>query len=168
MTIARISSSASGAASRARRWMAIGAAVSALAITAGCATGNNSNSGYSRTQAQREQTVRIATVESVREVTIDGGQTGVGTGAGAIVGGVAGSTMGGGRGQILTTVLGAVVGGIAGQAVEGSTSKRRGLEITVEYANGDLRAITQDADESFRPGDRVRVMSGGGVTRVTH
>jgi outer membrane lipoprotein SlyB len=168
MSIVRSSSSATARMPRARRWLAIGAAVSALAITAGCATGNNSNSGYTRTQAQREQTVRIATVESVREVMIDAGQTGIGAGTGAVVGGVAGSTMGGGRGQILTTVLGAVVGGIAGQAVEGNTSKRRALEITVEYANGDLRAITQDADEVFRPGERVRVMSGGGVTRVTH
>ena len=29
-------------------------------------------------------------------------------------------------------------------------------------------AITQDADENFRPGERVRLLSGNGVTRVTH
>ena len=34
--------------------------------------------------------------------------------------------------------------------------------------NGEMRAITQDADEIFRPGDRVRLLSSGGVTRVTH
>lgn len=169
MSIARVSptSSAATRSGTGRRWMALGAAVCAFSILAGCATGNSSGSVYSRGQAQREQTVRIATVESVREVTIDGGQTGVGTGTGAIVGGVAGNAIGGGRGRVLTTVLGAVAGGIAGQAVEGGVSKRRGLEITVQYANGDLRAITQDADEMFRPGERVRVVTGGGVTRVT-
>ena len=47
-------------------------------------------------------------------------------------------------------------------------AQRRGLEITVRLENGEMRAITQDADEIFRPGDRVRLLSSGGVTRVTH
>ena len=29
-------------------------------------------------------------------------------------------------------------------------------------------AITQEADAVFRPGERVRLLSGGGVTRVRH
>jgi outer membrane lipoprotein SlyB len=29
-------------------------------------------------------------------------------------------------------------------------------------------AITQEADEAFAPGERVRILSGGGVTRVSH
>jgi outer membrane lipoprotein SlyB len=28
--------------------------------------------------------------------------------------------------------------------------------------------VTQGADEQFRVGDRVRVLSGGGATRVSH
>ena len=47
-------------------------------------------------------------------------------------------------------------------------TKKQGLEITVRYDNGTLGAITQEADESFNVGDRVRVLSGGGVTRVAH
>jgi outer membrane lipoprotein SlyB len=47
-------------------------------------------------------------------------------------------------------------------------TKKQGLEITVKLDNGELRAITQEADETFRPGERVRLLSGGGVTRVTH
>jgi outer membrane lipoprotein SlyB len=31
-----------------------------------------------------------------------------------------------------------------------------------------MLAITQAADEEFRIGDRVRVLSGSGVTRVSH
>lgn len=68
----------------------IGAA--ALLVTAlglqGCATGSNSNSAYTSYQAQREQTVRFGTVESVRNVVIDREQTGVGTLAGGAVGGI--------------------------------------------------------------------------------
>ena len=41
---------------------------------------------------------------------------------------------------------------------------RRQLEVNV---TGQL-AITQAADEEFRVGDRVRVLSGGGTTRVSH
>jgi outer membrane lipoprotein SlyB len=39
----------------------------------------------------------------------------------------------------------------------------------VRLDNGDLRAITQSATgEIFRAGERVRLLSSGGVTRVTH
>lgn len=46
--------------------------------------------------------------------------------------------------------------------------RRSGLEITVKLDNGELRAIVQEADEMFQPGERVRLLSSGGVTRVTH
>lgn len=45
---------------------------------------------------------------------------------------------------------------------------QNGIEITVRLDSGRLIAITQAADESFRVGDRVRVLSGGGTTRVSH
>jgi outer membrane lipoprotein SlyB len=38
----------------------------------------------------------------------------------------------------------------------------------VRLQNNELRAITQDADEEFKPGERVRLVSSNGVTRVTH
>jgi outer membrane lipoprotein SlyB len=37
----------------------------------------------------------------------------------------------------------------------------------VRLDNGNMIAITQEADEQFKPGERVRVLSGGGVSRVT-
>ena len=93
--------------------------------------------------------------------------SGAGTIAGGVVGGVAGSNVGGGKGAIIGSVLGAVAGGVAGQAIESGIGRTAGLEITVKLDNGELRAITQDADESFKPGERVRLLSGSGVTRVT-
>jgi outer membrane lipoprotein SlyB len=111
----------------------------------------------------------MATVESVREVTLDRGQSGVGTGAGAVVGGVAGSSVGEGRGSIVGAVVGAVAGGIAGQAIENRSSQVPALEVTVRLDNGDMRALVQEADgQAFRPGDRVRLLSSGGNTRVSH
>ncbi len=134
----------------------------------GCATRNNSSAIYTSGQTQREQIVRMGVVESVRPVTIQNRETGVGTVTGAVVGGVAGGGMGGGRGSAVTAVIGAVAGGIAGQAIENSANKQNGLEITVRLENGEMRAIVQTADEVFQPGERVRILSSGGVSRVTH
>lgn len=147
--------------------MAVGLTAAAL-LTAGCATQPRSASVYRAGEAQREQVIRLATVESVREVQIDRGQTGVGTGAGAVIGGVAGSGVGQGRGSIVGAVAGAVVGGIVGQAIENRGSLTPALEITVKLDNGELRAVVQEVDnQQFRPGDKVRLVTSGGVTRVT-
>ncbi len=140
----------------------------AALIVAGCAGRSTSGSVYSPGQAQREQTVRMGVVESVRQVTIEKAPSGVGAVAGGAVGGIAGSNVGGGKGATIGSVLGAVAGGIAGQAIEGGMGRNAGLEITVKLDNGELRAITQDADQAFKPGERIRLLSGNGVTRVTH
>jgi len=107
-------------------------------------------------------------VESVREVQIEGTKTPIGPAAGAVVGGVAGSSVGRGKGSAIGAVIGAVAGGLAGGAIEEGVTRNKGLEITIKLNNGRLIAITQNADENFRPGERVRILSGGGVTRVTH
>ena len=61
-----------------------------------------------------------------------------------------------------------VLGGIIGQAIEQDANQRTGLEITVLLDSGKYLAITQEGDEQFRSGDRVRVLSGRGGSRVTH
>ena len=147
------------------RTVAIGLVFACAA--SGCASRPTSGSVYSPSQTQREQTVRMAVVESVRNVTIEPERSGVGAAAGGVVGGIAGSNVGGGRGSTVGAVLGAVAGGLLGQAAEGGVMRRPGIEITVKLDNGELRAITQDAEEAFKPGERVRLLSGGGVTRVS-
>ena len=138
-----------------------------VVVLAGCAP-SMSGSAYSRTQARQAQDVEMGVVESVREVQIEGTKTPIGAATGAVVGGVAGSTVGGGRGRTLATVIGAVGGGLAGAAVEEGVTRKKGLEITVRLDSGRMLAVTQEADEAFAPGERVRVLSGGGVTRVSH
>lgn len=147
--------------------MGIAGVIIVSAFVSGCAS-TSSGSVYSSGQARREQTVRMGVVESVRQVSIEGSKSGVGAVAGGVVGAVAGSNVGRGKGSTIGSILGAVAGGVAGNAVEQGVTKKPGLEITVKLDNGQLRAITQDADESFRPGERVRLLSSGGVTRVTH
>lgn len=136
----------------------------------GCAYPDNSASTYSASQAQREQTVRMATVESVRMVKITKDETsGLGLLGGGALGAVAGSALGGGRGSLLTGIAGGIAGAVAGNAAEKGIGSGNGLEITVRLDNGDLRAITQNASgEVFKAGERVRLLSSGGITRVTH
>jgi outer membrane lipoprotein SlyB len=141
-------------------------AATILALTA-CA-GSQSGSAYTRSQTRGEMLVRMGVVESVRTVTIEGTQSGVGTVAGGVVGGVAGSNVGSGKGSTVGAVLGAVLGGLAGQAIEEQSSKKAGLEITIKLDSGQIIAVTQEADEAFLPGERVRILSGDGVTRVSH
>ena len=148
------------------RFLAVAAAaLTAIALT-GCA-GSQSGSAYSRSQTRGEMHVRMGVVESVRQVTIEGTQSGVGAAAGGVIGGVAGSDIGHGKGSTVGAVLGAVLGGVAGQAIEEKTTKKEGLEITVKLDSGQLIAVTQEADEQFQAGDRVRILSGSGVTRVS-
>ncbi len=144
------------------------AALTGLALLAGGCASSNSGSAYSRNQTRQEMTVRMGVVESVREVQIEGTKTPIGSAAGAVVGGIAGGNLGNGRGSAVGSVLGAVVGGVAGAAAEEGITRRTGVEITVRLDNGTYTAITQEADEVFKPGERVRLLSGGGVTRVSH
>lgn len=151
-----------------RRLALLSAALVATVLVTGCANKSASSTVYTYGQAQNEQIVRLGTVQSVRYVTIQSDHSsGFGGLSGAAVGGVAGSTIGGGRGQILATMGGAILGGLAGNAIENQTQKKQGLEITVLLDNGETRAIAQEADVMFTAGQRVRLLSGQGPTRVT-
>ncbi|MDO9007959.1 MAG: hypothetical protein Q7U80_07035 [Thiobacillus sp.] len=139
----------------------------AVVVLGGCASGTGGKD-YSRAQTRSVQEVQMGVVESVRQVNIEGTKTPIGAGAGAVVGGVAGSTLGSGRGSVVGTAVGAVLGGLGGAAAEEGITRQRGVEITIRLDSGRFIAITQAADEVFHPGDRVRVLSGGGTTRVSH
>lgn len=144
------------------------AALIGVGFLSACAS--NSGKAYTREQARGEQNVRFGVVDSVRDVRIEGTKTPIGAVAGGVAGGVAGNSIGGGHGRGLFTILGAVLGGLGGGAAEEGISKRDGVEITVRLDNGNITAVTQEAeaDDAFYPGDRVRLLSGGGVTRVAH
>jgi outer membrane lipoprotein SlyB len=137
----------------------------AAAALMGCQTRESANV-YSKHEAGREQTIRMATVQSVRKVTIEGSQSGVGAAAGGVIGGIAGSGVGQNRGAAIAGVLGAVGGGVLGNMAEGKATSKDALEVTVKLDNGEMRAIVQEADLELKPGDRVRLLSSGGVTRV--
>jgi outer membrane lipoprotein SlyB len=132
-----------------------------------CAS-SNSGSVYKRDDARKVQTVRTGVVESVRTVKLEGTKSPVGTVAGGAIGGIAGSSIGGGRGSVIAAVIGAVAGGLAGSAAEEVVTRKDALEITVKLDGGALVAIVQEADETFQPGDKVRIVENSETSRVTH
>ncbi|MEO7741876.1 MAG: glycine zipper 2TM domain-containing protein [Usitatibacter sp.] len=142
------------------------AALCALAL-GGCAY-HGGSADYRGYEVRGEQTVRFGVVETTREVRIQPRDTGLGGASGAVLGGIAGSHAGGGSGHVAGAVAGAILGGVIGQEVERSGNQRQGVEITVQLDSGRYIAIVQEADEPFRSGDRVRIISGRGTARVTH
>jgi outer membrane lipoprotein SlyB len=138
----------------------------ALLGLGGCAYPGYGGADYRGYQTGTEQTVRFGVVESVRVVRIDAPQTGVGAASGAVLGGIAGSNVGGGSGAAAAAVAGALLGSIIGSHIEADANAGNGIEITVLLDGGRYIAVVQAADETFRVGDRVRVLSGQGITRV--
>ena len=101
---------------------------------------------------------------------IEGTKTPIGAGAGAVVGGIGGSGIGGGCGSAVLAVVGAVAGGLLGAAAEEGLTRTQGVEITVREDDGTMRAYVQEVEPNqvFRVGERVRIMTVNGTSRVTH
>ncbi|AAO57571.1 hypothetical protein BTW15_06595 [Pseudomonas syringae pv. tomato] len=146
------------------------ASFTAMALMLGGCTSNLTGDSYSRDEARTVQTVRMGTIESLRPVKIEGTKTPIGGVAGAVVGGVGGSAIGGGRGSVVAAVIGAVAGGLLGSATEEGLTRTQGVEITVREDDGSMRAYVQQVQENeiFRVGERVRIMSVNGTSRVSH
>lgn len=145
----------------------IAACALGAALAAGCAHPRGS-ADYRGYEAMGELSVRFGVVETVRPVRILPRDTGVGSAAGAFIGGVAGSHAGRGTGEIVGAIGGAIIGSIIGHGIERSANELPGLEVTVLLDDGRYVAVVQQADEAFRAGDRVRVLSGRATTRVAH
>ncbi|MCC6077076.1 glycine zipper 2TM domain-containing protein [Pseudomonas sp. GCM10022188] len=143
-------------------------ALAALAV-GGCAS-KLSGDTYTREEARAVQIVRMGTITALRPVRIEGTKTPIGTGAGAVVGGIGGSTIGSGRGSAVAAVIGAVAGGLLGAATEEGMTRTQGVEITVREDDGTMRAYVQEVAEGevFRVGERVRILSVNGNSRVAH
>ena len=141
------------------------AAALALAL-AGCST--TSPDVVQRGDAQRLAQVQDATVLSVRNVTVDGSQSGTGAVTGGVLGGIAGSSRSSGREQAAIGIVGAVAGAVIGNAIERGATREDALEILLQMKNGERRAIVQaKAGENFMAGDAVVLVTTGGKTRVT-
>ena len=149
-----------------KRIPALLASLAAAAVLAGCTT--TSPDVIGRQDANRLSTVLDGTVLSVRDVTVEGSQSGVGAGAGGVVGAIAGGSVGGRRESAAGAVLGAVAGAVVGNAVERMGTREEAVEIMVQLRNGERRAIVQaKGSEQLKPGDAVVIVTTGGKARVS-
>ena len=135
-------------------------------VLAGCAT--SSPDVIQRGDAQRLSTVVDAVVLSVRTVTVEGSQSGVGAAAGGAVGGIAGYGAGGSqRESQVIGIVGAVAGAVAGNVIERAGTREEAYEIIVQLKNGDRRAIVQGKGaDVFEPGEAVIMITSSGKVRV--
>lgn len=140
-----------------------------LSLLSGCAS-NLQGDSYSRDDARQVQSVQYGTIEATRLVVIEGTKTPIGTVAGGAVGGIAGSSIGDGKGAAIAAVVGAVAGGLAGSAIEEEATKTQGVELVVRLnKTNETIAVVQQHDPAnpFHVGDRVRLMTVNGQTRVS-
>lgn len=143
--------------------------VASLSFITGCASSLQGDT-YSRSDARQIQSVQYGTVEDVRLVVIEGTKTPIGTAAGAAVGGIAGSSIGHGKGAAAAAVIGAVAGGLVGAAAEEGLTKSQGVELVIRLGNSNrIISLVQGHNPAtpFRVGDRVRLMTINGQTRVS-
>ena len=135
-----------------RRCAAAFAAVLALTL-AGC----NTPPAF---QVSEQPAVRIGTVESITQDTVQNVNTTAGTIGGALIGGALGSLVGGGTGQTVATVVGAVGGGFAGNQLA-QRSQTFVWRIGVRYDDGTIATVQQTSAPGLRIGDRVQVTNTG-------
>jgi outer membrane lipoprotein SlyB len=119
-------------------------------------------------EAQRMSHLSDATVLSVRPVTIDGVQSGLGAGVGAMAGSVAAANAASYHNAWAAGLLGAVLGGVIGNAMERGATQQNGVELLLQMRNGERRSIVQaNGNEAWAVGEPVVLVTTGGRTRVT-
>jgi outer membrane lipoprotein SlyB len=138
-----------------------------VVILSACATSNPDVVQYR--DAQHMSIIQDATILSVRPVTVDGSQSGVGVVAGGMVGSVAGGGVGGNwRDRQAGGVIGMIAGALIGNAIERNATRQEAYEILVQLRNGERRSVIQGrGEESLNPGDAVILTTTGNKTRVS-
>ena len=148
------------------RLLPLVAMVTVLGVAA-CAP-QRTNTTYTSADIGRTQQISYGVIVSMRPVTVQGQQSGVGTGGGAVAGGVAGSFIGGRdpRSNLIGAVGGAILGGLAGNAIEKSASTGQAMEFIIQEDNSPQPiSVVQTNEENFRPGERI-ILSRGARTRI--
>jgi len=129
----------------------------AMAVAAAACTTTNPDV-VSRQDAQRLSTVLDGTIVSVRDVVVDGTQSGLGGAAGGVIGGVAGSSLRGNRESAIGGVIGAVVGGVVGNQFGAGTGRALATGAGVvggAVAGNAVESRNKRDDEVFRVGVRL-------------
>lgn len=136
-------------------------------LLAACA--GNSTHGVNTVAEEQKVPPQLGVVDSVTPIELpnEGGS------AGAVIGGTAGAVgganTGSGRGSVAASIFGGVLGSMAGDALQNSGT-HPGVEIWVRLDDGKsvVARQSQDSNNVFRIGDRVRVVHDRNGTRIEH
>ena len=109
--------------------------------------------------------INFGVIESLKPIALDASTHG-GAAVGQVFGQVGGASGGVGRGAFVGMVLGGVIGGTAGR--EAGIATKPGLEIWVklEEYEQSVYAMQPGAPDSFKVGQRVKVIRKGNTTQV--
>lgn len=139
-------------------------------LLSSCAT-TKTEEVYNREGVQPVEAVQTGVIESIKPIQIGGNITPIGNTTVGILGRVAGAAAGGGGAvsQILAT-LGGMLGSIAGASAEEAITRKEGIKITLMLDYGETIAIVQAIDdkETFKTGEKVKVIDHDGIKRVAH
>jgi outer membrane lipoprotein SlyB len=148
-------------------FMKISFATALVLALGACAT--SSPDVVQRGDAQRMAQVQDGVLLSIRTVTVDGSQSGIGAAVGGVTGAVAGASRGGSTAE--SNVIGLLVGvagAAAGNAVERMATREEANELLIQLKGGERRAVVQaKGSEVLVPGDAVIIVTTGGKVRVT-
>lgn len=134
-------------------------------LLAACASDQRGIIGGGPADAPKE-IVKRGVVESVTPIELDASSN-AGANVGGVFGQVGGAGTGGGRGSTVGIILGGVVGGTLGQ--QAGIATKPGLEIWVKLDGEEDKStfvMQPGQPDAFKVGDRVRVVSKKGETRV--
>lgn len=143
--------------------MRIALLIAAL-LLAGCAS--DQRGGIGGDNADNVAVIRLGVIESVTPIEMDA-SSGSGSHVGGVFGQVGGASAGGGRGATVGTILGGVLGGALGH--QAGIATKPGMEIWVRLDGGEGKStyVMQPGNpETFKVGDRVRVVRNKGKTHV--
>jgi len=144
------------------------ALVAASVLVVGCS--HPSQTTYEGSEAGRIQNTKQATVVSVRDVQIKGGEN---TGLGAVAGGAAAGTVANaatkGDKRLPATVIAALAGAGLGYLIEDESRSRQGFEYVLRMPDGRLVTLVQNRTPKEQPipaGEEVLIQQGRDFTRI--
>lgn len=149
-----------------KRWIQSLVSVISASLLLACAS--SSPDVIQRGDAQRLSKVEDGVVLTVRNVVVDGSQSGIGAAVGGVTGAVAGYSGSGVQreAQVLGLLVG-VAGAAAGNAIERMSTREDAIELLVQLKGGERRALVQaKGSDVFVPGDAVILVTTGGKVRI--
>lgn len=130
-----------------------------ILLTAGCASSQHG------VGTNTKEVIKLGVIESVTPIEMDASSN-AGSMAGGIFGQVGGASTGSGRGSVIGSVFGSVLGGTLGH--QAGIAKKNGMELWLKLDGEEQSTYVMQTGkpETFKVGDRIRLVRKKGETRV--